>query len=81
MPCNAAAYSARANGDAYKSGPRPSLSSHSSKSHIRTRGAIAGTELVRWFMESSQAALSGSVQVQPLGLKVTIEPSACRQMS
>jgi hypothetical protein len=57
------------------------MSSHSSRSHIRTMGAIAGTELVRWFMESSQAALSGSVQVQPLGLKVTIEPSACRQMS
>jgi hypothetical protein len=64
----------------HDSGRCASSSWHSSSSHIRTKGEIAGSELVRRFIALSHAAFSGSLHVQPSGLKVTIEPSLCRQV-
>jgi hypothetical protein len=59
----------------------PSTRWQCSWSHIRTPGAIVGTELVRSFIELSQVAFSGSVHAQPSWLNVTIEPSVCRQIN
>lgn len=53
---------------------------HSSASHIRTKGGATGSELVRWLIALSHTAFSGSLDVQPSGLKVTTEPSLCRQV-
>src|ERR1700758_264758 len=53
---------------------------HSSESQIRTKGGAAGSELLRLLIALSQAAFSWSLDVQPSGVKLTIEPSLCRQV-
>jgi uncharacterized protein YlxW (UPF0749 family) len=53
---------------------------HSSANQIRTKGGTVGSELVRRLIALSQASLSGSLDVQPSGLKVTVDPSMCRQV-
>jgi len=53
---------------------------HSSASHIRTKGGATGSTLVRSLIALSQAAFSGSLDVQPSGLKVTTDPSLWRQV-
>jgi hypothetical protein len=63
-----------------KSVPCTSTNWHSSASHIRTKGGATGSELVRWLISLSQAAFSGSLDVQPPGLKVTTDPSMWRQV-
>ena len=66
--------------DAYKSGLCTSINWHSSANQIRTKGGTVGSELVRWLIALSQAAFSGSLDVQPSGLKVTTDPSMWRQV-
>jgi hypothetical protein len=53
---------------------------HSSANQIRTKGGTVGSELVRRLIALSQASLSGSLDIQPSGLKVTVDPSICRQV-
>jgi hypothetical protein len=53
---------------------------HSSFNQLRTKGGIAGSELVRRLIVLSQVSFSGSLDVQPSGLKVTVDPSMCRQV-
>src|SRR5580692_3837185 len=53
---------------------------HSSANQIRTKYGTAGSELVRRLIALSQASFSGSLDFQPSGLKVTVDPSMCRQV-
>jgi hypothetical protein len=53
---------------------------HSSANQIRTKYGTAGSELVRRLIALSQASFSGSLDAQPSGLKVTVDPSMCRQV-
>jgi hypothetical protein len=53
---------------------------HSSFNQLRTKGGIAGSELVRQLIALSQVSFSGSLDVHPSGLKVTVDPSMCRQV-
>jgi hypothetical protein len=54
-----------------------STSSHSSRSQVRTAGAMVGPELYSPFIFDSQSAFKGSSDLQPVESNSTVDPSQC----
>jgi hypothetical protein len=59
------------------SGPLNSISLHSSRSQLRTAGAIGRPEGQSPFIFDSKSSFKGSSDAQPLALNSTVEPSWC----